>query len=65
MITRKTPSYDNQMIDDENGEYVKYSDHVKRIEELEKALTEIQRVANFPPVDKIISELARQALNKK
>jgi len=37
----------------------------KRIEELESALTEISRVADFPPVDKIISGLARQALNKK
>ena len=70
----------------DDGDYVKYSDHVKhieelevdkqnlvnerndawfKIEELEKALGEVSRIADFPPVDKIISELARQALNKK
>lgn len=60
-----------------NGEFVKqtivFAEEIIRlknkfdtqVEELEKALTEISRVADFPPVDKIISELARQALKIK
>tara|TARA_R110000772_G_scaffold109924_2_gene213322 strand:- start:6252 stop:6596 length:345 start_codon:yes stop_codon:yes gene_type:complete len=54
----------------QRNDYVKevekcLSEYQARIEELETALAEISRVANYPPRDKSISELAREALKIK